>query len=402
MRFNYLEKSAKNRTLKYIEQLLRKYDKFSTSAAEDISALPNNAKDHVKSELSRVVNSHNNFNDYIADDDYSYIISRNFNISKNKSEAENMARLGVYDVSHIPSYTSQSLARLGSPSVRAATNNVPGKLPFMSRLLGSNKFLNKLQIAPRYRTQATNKAYSPEQLQEIRSLDRKGSLLTHADNPMYEVVLNSKGAHSPKLVHDLYGVANPYFSRRSDISVADAIRKRFGNDSVHTIDSLVESIHPSKVYHGGSAATSIPGSKGYDGRRLVESANDIILDPNTGLNEHKLNVLADSLKNAPLPIKNKIIDKLVRNLLNGSINLMRGRARRADNITKGKTWLSPLPHVGVSYANFNSISPSEVFVPKHVMDSIIRDGARYTNTDGSRARRFQWLLDDIGRIDNFS
>lgn len=402
MSFNYLEKSAKNRTVKYIEQLLKKYDKFSTSAAEDISALPNNAQDHVKSELSRVIDSHKNFNDYIGDDDYSYIISRNFGRSKNKSDADSMARLGVYDVSHIPAYTSQSLARLGTPSIRAATNNVPGKLPFMSRLLGNNKFLNKLQIAPRYRTQVTNKAYSPEQLQEIRSLDRKGSLLTHADNPMYEVVLNSKGAYSPRLVHDLYGVANPYFSRRSDISVADALIKRFGADNVHTIDSLVESIHPSKLYHGGSAATSIPGSKGYDGRRIVESVNDVIPDANIGMHEHKLNVLANSLKNAPLPIKNKIIDKLVRNLMSGGINLMRGKARRSDRITKGKTWLSPLPHVGVSYANHNSHALSDVFVPKNVMDSIIRDGARYANSDGDRARYFGWLLNDINNINNFS
>ena len=33
---------------------------------------------------------------------------------------------------------------------------------------------------------------------------------------------------------------------------------------------------------------------------------------------------------------------------------MRRGADQADNITKGKSWFSPLPHVGMSYANHNA------------------------------------------------
>ena len=395
MSFNYLEKSAKNRTLKYIERLLKKHDNNVFTASGELNALPDKARSHVTSELDRVIDSNKKFNDYVREDDYDLLATTNFDRSNNPAQAVEIPRLGVYDVSHIPTYASQSLARFGTPSMRAATNNVPGKLPLTSRLLGNSSFLNKLQIAPRYRMQRTDVPYSPKRLQEIRGLKRDGSILTHADNPMYEAVFANRGKNAPRLTQDLFGIKSPLF-RRSDISVADTLRKRFGEDNVHTIDSLVESIHPSKLYHGGSAASSIPGSAGYDGRRLVEAVNDVA-DPDVGRHAHKINMLANSLKDLPDRIKNKIISKLTRNLLNGSIYLMRRGADRADNITKGKSWFSPLPHVGMSYANYNSgmFGAADTFVPQNVLDTIIRDGARLANTDLNRITDLKWLRNGI-------
>lgn len=395
MSFNYLEKSAKNITLKYIEQLLKKHDNNVFSAGRELNALPDKARSHVTSELDRVIGSNKKFDDYVREDDYSSIATTNFDRSRDLASAAGVPRLGVYDVSHIPTYASQSLARFGTPSMRAAANDVPGKLPLTSRLLGNNSFLNKLQIAPRYRMQRTDVPYSPERLQEIRGLKRNGSILTHADNPMYEAVFANRGKNAPKLTQDLFGIKSPLF-RQADTSVADALRKRFGEDNVHTVDSLVESIHPSKLYHGGSAASSIPGSAGYDGRRLVEAVNDVT-DPDVGRHAHKINMLANSLKNIPESIKNKIMSKLVRNLLNGGVSLMRRGADRADNITKGKSWFSPLPHVGMSYANYNSgmFGAADTFVPQNVFDTIIRDGARLANTDHKRLIDFKWLRNGI-------
>lgn len=395
MSFNYLEKSAKNRTLKYIEQLLKKHDNNAFNASGELNALPDKARSHVTSELDRVIDSNKKFNDYARKDDYDILATTNFDRSNDPARAVEIPRLGVYDISHIPTYASQSLARLGTPSMRAATNDVPGKLPITSRLLGNNSFLNKLQIAPRYRMQRTDVPYSPERLQEIRGLKRDGSILTHADNPMYEAVFANRGKNAPRLTQDLFGIKSPLF-RRSDISAADILRKRFGEDNVHTIDSLVESIHPSKLYHGGSAASSIPGSAGYDGRRLVEAVNDVA-DPGVGRHAHKINMLANSLKALPDRIKNKIMSKLTRNLLKGSMHLMRKGADRADNITKGKSWFSPLPHVGMSYANYNSgiFDVADTFVPQNVFDTVLRDGARLANIDHGRLIDLEWLRNGI-------
>lgn len=397
MSFNYLEKSAKNRTLKYIEQLLKKHDGSTFATGRELNALPNKARSHVTSELDRILDSDKKFEAYTSEDDYGAIASTNFARSSDSARAAEIPRLGIYDVSHIPTYASQSLARLGTPSMRAATNDVPGKLPLTSRLLGNNLVLNKLQVAPRYRMQRTDVPYSPERLQEIRGLKRNGSILTHADNPMYEAVFASRGKNAPRLTQDLFGIKSPLF-RSSDASVADILRKRFGEDSVHTIDSLVESMHPSKVYHGGSSTTSIPGSAGYDGRRMVETVNDVV-GPSEGMHAHKVNVLANSLKNLPEQIKNKIMSKLVKNLLNGGLHLMRRGADRADNITKGKSWFSPLPHVGVSYANYNSgmFDAADTFVSQNVFDTVLRDGARLANNDWKRINKLKWVR---GGIDN--
>lgn len=394
MSFNYLEKSAKNRTLKYIEQLLKKHDS-TFAAGRELNALPDKARSHVTSELDRILDSDKKFKAYTSDDDYGAIASTNFARSSDSARAAETPRLGIYDVSHVPSYASQSLAKHGTPSLRAATNNVPGKLPLTSRLLGNSLVLNKLQVAPRYRMQRTDVPYSPERLQEIRGLKRNGSILTHADNPMYEAVFASRGKNAPRLAQDLFGIKSPLF-RSSDASVADILRKRFGEDSVHTIDSLVESMHPSKVYHGGSSTTSIPGSAGYDGRRMVETANDVA-DQSVGMHAHKINVLANSLKNLPEQIKNKIMSKLVKNLLNGGLYLMRRGADRADNITKGKSWFSPLPHVGVSYANYNSgmFGAADTFVPQNVFYTVLRDGARLANSDWKRINKLKWLRSGI-------
>ena len=385
MSFNYLEKSAKNRTLKYIEQLLKKHHS-TYFAGEELNALPDKARSHVTSELDRVIDSNKKFDDYVREDNYDTIAADTFARSNNPARAATTPRLGVYDVSHIPTYASQSLARLGTPAMRAATNDVPGKLPRASRLLGNSAFLNKLQIAPRYRMQRTDVPYSPERLQEIRGLKRNGNIFTHDDNPMYEAVFASKGKNAPRLTHDLFGVdgSGPW--------VADTLRKRFGEDNVHTIDSLVESIHPSKLYHGGAAASSIPGSAGYDGRRLVESIDDVA-DPNVGMHAHRLNAFANSLKNIPERIKNKIMSKLVRNLINGGVSIMRKGVDRADNFTKGKAWFSPLPHVGISYANHNAgmFGGADTFVPQNVFDTIVRDGARLKNMDHGRLIDFKWL-----------
>lgn len=391
MSLNYLEKSAKNRTLKYIEQLIKKHDNDVLTAGEKLNALPNKARSHVTSELDRVIDSNKKFNDYVREDDYDSIARDNFDRSRYASSAAGIPRLGVYDVSHIPAYASQSLAIFGTPSMRAATNNVPGKLPLTSRLLGNSAFLNKLNIAPRYRMQRTDVSYSPEQLQEIRGLKQDGHALTHSDNPMYEAVFANRGKNAPRLTQDLYGIKSPSLIR-SNTSVASILRKKFGDDNVHTVDSLVESIHPSKLYHGGSATTSIPGSAGYDGRRMVEDVNNVT-DPGVGRNVHNINRLANSLKDVPDRIKNKIMSKLTRNLLNGSIALMRRRAARADNITKGKSWFSPLPHVGVSYANINSglFGAADTFVPKNILDTIVHDGARLANTDMDRLSDLKWL-----------
>lgn len=395
MTYNGLEKYAKNRTLKYIEQLLKKHDNSTFAAGRELNALPDKARSHVTSEIDRVLDSDKKFNDYAREDDYDILASTNFDRSRDSARTAGIPRLGVYDISHIPAYASQSLARLGTPTLRAATNNVPGKLPLTSRLFGNNSVLNKLQVAPRYRMQRTDVPYSPERLQEIRGLKRDGSILTHADSPMYEAVFDSRGKNAPRLVQDLFGVKSPLF-RRSNTSVDDILRKKFGDDNVHTIDSLVESMHPSKVYHGGSSITSIPGSAGYDGRRLVETINDVA-DPNVGMHAHKVNLLANSLKNLPEQIKNKIMSKLIKNLLNGGLYLMRRNANRADNITKGKSWFSPLPHVGMSYANYNSgmFDAANAFVPQNVLDTIIRDGARLSNSDWKRINELKWLRNGI-------
>lgn len=91
------------------------------------------------------------------------------------------------------------------------------------------------------------------------------------------------------------------------------------------------------------------------------------------------------------------MSKLTRNLLKGSMHLMRKGADRADNITKGKSWFSPLPHVGMSYANYNSgiFDVADTFVPQNVFDTVLRDGARLANIDHGRLIDLEWLRNGI-------
>ena len=92
MSFNYLEKYAKNRTLKYIEQLLKKHDNNVFTARGELNDLPGKARSHVTSELDRVIDSDKKFNDYAREDGYDLIATTNFDRSNDPARAVEVPR----------------------------------------------------------------------------------------------------------------------------------------------------------------------------------------------------------------------------------------------------------------------------------------------------------------------
>lgn len=387
-----MEKEAKSRTVKYLQQLIDKYGRFhSTDIANHIKALPENQMSHVKDSISRVINSNEKFRKGLTPE-YETLLR-----DLRKGLNPDRPRLGVYDVSHLPSYTSQSLAIAASPALRAATNDIPGKIPFVSRLL--SKFPGMHHFVPRYKVQRTDVDFTPQQLNTIRDTSDSLGKLQHYNSPMYEVVLPNQGPNAPRLVQNLYGIETPTSHSSSaghapltEKSIVDQLRLRFGDESVQTIDKLIADASPSKLYHGGNVLTSVPGARGYTGRRSVEARGP--LPDGVGLHEHKLLKLISDADRALLTNPNT--SKLGLAFTRPGLYFGHKLAKRFDEAAKGKTWYTAIPRVGHAYANHwrRFPNPANVFVPEHVYNTMHSDWARLRNAKSFPSA----YLPDIARL----
>lgn len=362
-----MEKEAKSRTIKYIEQVLKEHEWYRR-IADHIKALPEKQMSHVKDTMSRVINSNEKFRKGLTPE-YETILS---NLSTWNDLPRIQSRLGVYDVSHLPSYTSQSLAAAASPTLRATVNDRPGKIPFVSRLL--SKLPGTQHFVPRYKVQRTDVDFTPQQLNTIRDTSGKFSILQHYDSPMYEVVLPNQGPNAPRLVQNLYGLDLTHVPLTEKSKTAQ-LRLRFGDESVQTIDKLIADASPSKLYHGGNGLTSIPGARRYTGRHLVEAPHNPLPDGG-GLYERQLKLSDADRALVTNPNTSKLALAFTRPGLYFGYKL----AKRLDEAAKGKSWYTAIPSVGHAYATHRRLHPANIFVPEHVYKAILSDKARLSNT----------------------